>query len=159
MRNIKTFFRIISSKYLKLLGLVTTSILAIFSVNSCSGIECEYGCPSADFKLNGKIVTESDIPVKSIKVSNIENNKNYIDIKTVFSDENGNYSLDIETGGADDFVFKIRFEDIDGDENGGCFSSLNETINIKKSDFTGAKKWFQGTCTKKIDIKLKEKNS
>ncbi|MBK5722542.1 radical SAM-associated putative lipoprotein [Dysgonomonas sp. Marseille-P4677] len=114
-------------------------------------IVCEYGVPSAKYKVSGKVVTAEDDKqeVKNIRVVMIENvdesKVTYLTGDTVFTDTNGEYK--IERIGHPGQEFIIKFQDIDGEAN-GQFEEQTEIIDFKDAQYVGGEGWFKGEATK-----------
>ena len=112
----------------------------------------EYGVPSADFKAKG-IVTDavSNKPIPNIRV--IGKAAHGHDADTVFTDANGNYTVDMQR--IFGFPVKIYAEDLDGDKN-GTFKA--DSMQIEHLDAKQIKKgtgWYKGSFEKNdADFKL-----
>ena len=116
------------------------------------GLVCEYGTPTVDFTVKGRVTDTQGKPIKGIVVSS----------KDV-------YGLDAVTGEDGHFATKtipavgihgtLLFTDIDGVENGGEFETLTVDINTlpetKVAEGDGG--WYGGEYEVTADVKLKEK--
>lgn len=145
----------------KINGILAMLVLLLgFSCNSDDDdpIPAEYGSPHADFKVKGKVTDENKKAIPGIRIHSmtIRNNEvlyHYSD--TTYTNGQGEYT--IQANPLDIEQIKIFYEDIDGEENG---SFKTDSIVILQEDIhlTGASgHWFEGSETKTIDIKLKNK--
>lgn len=145
----------------KLLILQSIILSLLLSLVGCSsdgngnggGIVCEYGTPSAAFKISGKVVSaEDNKPIKAIKVVMIagENNNEGMVIhnSAVTSDANGEFLIKTSTFPLSKYIIKV--EDVDGEEN-GLFNPSELLLTLKSNDFknpSGA--WFAGLVEKNV---------
>ena len=123
----------------------------------------EYGTPHADYILKGTVTDEAGTPIKGIKTSLKEIDKDdtgtYVfGIDSMQTNESGNYQLK-NRGMPYDNRKKLVVEDIDGEANGGEF--LNDTLDI---DYDKAVKieegdhhWYVGKYEVATDVRLKKK--
>ena len=113
------------------------------------GTPAEYGTPSATYKIFGKVTSEDNTNIRSIRVI-MQND-------TAHTDENGQYNVQTtDFPGDQDFLLEI--EDIDGTSNGE-FQSLDTIISFVDPEFVNPEdNWYIGETSKEMDIKLKEKN-
>ncbi len=110
-------------------------------------MQVEYGVPSADFIVRGKVVdARSQKPIKDIRIIRKARYTSAGD--TVKTNANGEYELRFtEFPGID---HKIFAEDLDGLNNGGIYAPDSLVVNssqmkkIKKGDG----KWFEGPFEK-----------
>lgn len=139
------------------IGLLKTSNILISALitllgfsSACSLNQVEYGAPHADFIVSGK--TESTVTGKAI-----ENIQVVAEWDTSYTDANGLYLKKLETFGARDGELVLKFEDIDGAEN-GAFEPLDTLIQYKASEFEGGDgDWYEGEARKIINVKLQPK--
>lgn len=113
----------------------------------------EYGVPSADFRAKGTVTDAvNNKPIPNIRV--IGKAIHGQDADTVFTDANGNYTVDMQ----DMFGFpvKIYAEDVDGEKNGAF---RTDSLLIEQRDAKQVKKgtgWYKGGFEKTdADFKLK----
>lgn len=127
-------------------------LLGFAGTASCEYINqaCEYGMPTMDFEVSGKVVNEEAAPVKGIQVScSIIKEPG---IETVLTAEDGSFTIAGTSVNA-----RLEFEDIDGPENGGEFESMYQDISVEKVK-EGDGKWYMGEFeAKDVVIKMKEK--
>lgn len=152
MKKLREFFK-------KNYAAVVAAVLGLlgFSVASCDAVITneptnEYGCPHADFVISGRVTaTENSTAIEGIQVVS----ENYRD--TVYTDENGVYHISDQSVFPPDSV-SIIFTDIDGESNGGEFSSKTETVRFQRSDFKGGDgSWYKGKAEKELNVELKKK--
>ena len=129
---------------------VLLGLLGIF--NSCEK-PCEYGTPLGEYKLNG-IVTDKETanPIQNIQVVRFRNS-DYGD--TLYTDAEGKYAFhDFSFG-----EFHLKFEDIDGEENGGEFKTKEIKTKLTQADQVekGDGKWNDGKFVKTVNIELEKK--
>lgn len=121
----------------KLIYLIMT-ILG-FGAVSCEEIgedvAAEYGCPHVDFSLKARVVSEAGVPIEGIMVR--------VDWIEEYTNEEGEVSVNdsVFTGSQ----YMVRFEDVDGVENGGEFESLTLDIAEKvEQTADGSGSWYDG---------------
>ena len=133
---------------------IGAAILSLLGFNSCELIGsivapvCEYGCPHAEFKIIGTVKDEAGNPIPGIQVKseNIWSD----DIKTA---EDGSYSIASE--GFPSETIQLIFEDVDGEENGGKFKTLEAEAKLKQTQ-TGDGNWDDGTYEGSLDVTLEK---
>lgn len=129
-----------------------------FSITGCHYTE-KYGAPYAEFELKGKVTDILDNPLNGIKV-NVQQENSYA-IGEIYTDSQGNYFIKNEIFPDNNLEFKIKIEDIDGEENGGEFYTQIITFPVKESDYIHESKkkndWYQGKVSKEINFKLQKK--
>jgi len=95
----------------------------------------EYGCPHVNFSLRARVVDEAGEPIAGIMVR--------VDWIEEYTDEEGEVSVNdsVFTGSQ----YMVRFEDVDGVENGGEFESLTLDIAEKvEQTADGSGSWYDG---------------
>lgn len=145
-------------------------VLGLLGFSSCDKIGwglCMYGEPHADFKAIGTVSDENGKPIEGIRVA-IHQHRHYQNTPEVIYDQNDWYEHD--TLYTDDkgaylltrSVFEspndvlVVFEDIDGEENGGEYTSAEaspKVIRTKKGDNS----WYGGAFEVQADVRLKKK--
>ena len=145
-------------------------VLGLLGFSSCDKIGwglCMYGEPHADFKAIGTVSDENGNPIEGIRVA-IHQHRHYQNTADVIYDQNDWYEHD--TLYTDDkgaylltrSVFEspnnvtVVFEDIDGDGNGGEFTSAEATPKVIRSK-KGDKNWYGGAFVVQADVRLKKK--
>lgn len=134
-------------------------ILALLGFSGCEYIgRCEYGCPHADYKLQGTVTdARTKQPVKNIRVvfcsGGLDAEYSYKD--TLYTDESGKIERDYPSMTIDHTRLQVLLEDIDGDENGSYETLLLEKENLPvKQVKKGDKHWYQGAFTITADAEL-----
>lgn len=137
----------VKMKVLKSYSAIITGILAMLGFASSCDSKAEYGTPSADFIVNGKVTSEeTDLAVKNIRV--------IMEKDTVYSDNDGNYQVEAKGRFPQDQDFLVQFQDYDKELNGE-FQDLDTTIEFKDPKFTdGDGDWYKGKTTKEFNLKL-----
>lgn len=134
--------------------------LGFASLASCDKIKgiipgsqvCEYGMPTMEYKVSGKVVDQASAPIRGIVVKAQESHT-YPD--SVLTDENGKFTLEGES--FPQSSFGIVLKDIDGTANGGEFRDTTVQAELTKTK-KGSGNWNQGTFeAKDITIKLEKK--
>jgi len=131
---IKTYGKILTL-FFSMVGMIT----------GCDWFEpsYEYGCPSADYIIKGK-VTDKQLkkPIKNIAVIRKAYSSPYGN-DTVRTDFRGDYELKYRHYGGEDLIV---VEDLDGFENGGLFVSDSIKVDWKqmKKIKKGDGRWYDG---------------
>lgn len=125
-------------------------LLGFAGSTSCERLmRCEYGTPTMDFKVSGKVVSEAAAPIPGIKVScpiSAESG-------TVLTASDGSFSI---SGTATASSPMLKFEDIDGPENGGEFADKSQEIEVEQ--VKKGRRWYMGEYeAKDVVISMKEK--
>ena len=110
-----------------------------FGAVSCEEIgedvPVEYGCPHVNFSLKARVVNQIGEPIEGIKVR--------VDWIEEYTDPNGeiNVNVSVFTGSQN----MVRFEDVDGEANGGEFETLTLDITDKvEQTEDGSGSWYDG---------------
>lgn len=107
---------------------VAVSIIILGFTPSCIFNALE-GAPFAKFIVEGTVTNQSDQQIiPGIRV--------ILNEDTVFTCVKGQYWIATTEGSPDDRSFAIKFEDIDGAQN-GRFSNLDTVVQFKDPEFTG----------------------
>ncbi len=135
---LKTYAKVLTA-FFTLLGTIT----------GCNYFEprCEYGTPSADFVVKGKVTDKSSQkPITDIRIIHKTGYAPAND--TVKTDANGKFELKFkEFPGTNHWIYA---EDLDGTENGGLYAPDSLIVNsaqmkrIKKGDGN----WYEGVFEK-----------
>jgi putative lipoprotein (rSAM/lipoprotein system) len=149
--------------FLKGINFIISGILLAlgFSCDTTGGGLAEYGCPYADFIINGDVKSaETDSPVKNIKVIVKYNDSLAWTIDSVHTNTDGLFSIASERYNIpfDTVSYRFIFEDIDGAQN-GLFKKLDTIIKFEDIEYTdGDNNWYVGHAERNISIKLKPDN-
>ena len=101
--------------------------------------QVEYGCPTMTFSLKARVIDEEGNPIAGIEVQT----KGHVYYSANFSDAEGN--IDLTTGMWPNINIDVIFTDVDGEENGGEFETLELNISdkvVKVKEGDGG--WYQG---------------
>ncbi|MDR0798866.1 MAG: radical SAM-associated putative lipoprotein [Dysgonamonadaceae bacterium] len=106
-----------------------------------------YGCPSADYEVKGTVTNSlTSEPIRRIRV--------VLNWDTIYTDDAGKYRFDFRDFPQD--RFNLKFEDIDGEENGGEF--MPKTIELIFTDDDqiekGSGHWYDGKFAKTQNVAL-----
>ena len=146
----KSFFRLFDKIIVLLLS--TVGVFSACNTMPEYGMLVEYGMPHADFELKGTVTDETSQPIQNIRVVHQFGYENsYSD--TIYTDENGKYAFN---GSA--WKYQLKFEDIDGEENGGLFQTKEIEGGFTQADLVekGDGRWYDGKFVKTEDVKLEK---
>ena len=101
--------------------------------------QVEYGCPTMTFSLKARVIDEAGNPIAGIEVQT----KRHDFYSGNFSDAKGN--IDLTTGMWPNTNIDVIFTDVDGEENGGEFETLELNISDKVEKVKeGDGRWYNG---------------
>lgn len=137
---------------------LTLIALGVSAVSSCAAdsvMRADYGTPYADYAVKGSVTDEDNNPVPGIRVVRGCEEEYFFDRDTTFTDAEGKFSF-----GYDLYYIltpDLKFEDIDGNDNGGLFETKYLTgISYEKSE-EGDGDWFYGKFTAILNVSLTKK--
>ncbi|MDL2231267.1 radical SAM-associated putative lipoprotein [Porphyromonadaceae bacterium OttesenSCG-928-L07] len=108
---------------------------------------CEYGVPSAKFKVKAKVVSEGT-PIKNIRAILSESGDKYPFPDTAYSNNEG--EIDLQAYGfPTNTNFDLILDDIDGKEN-GSFQSDTVSVHFTNPKFVNGSGWYQGEVLQDI---------
>ncbi|MFV0417616.1 MAG: radical SAM-associated putative lipoprotein [Dysgonomonas sp.] len=148
-------------KMLTIYSRILSFFLVLLGFTSCDEIDPkdEYGSPYAKFIIKGIVVdgdSEDNTPVKGIKVViarsyEKDNGERFLyHTDSLKTDNNGYFNLaTVDFPSSQEFV--IKFEDIDGTEN-GLFESKTDDISFENPKFENGNSWYQGETSKDMGI-------
>lgn len=122
------------------------SLLTILGFSSCSDdegivdIPCMYGVPLANYQFKGSVTDAEGNPIKGIevKISSAED--------VVSTDSEGAFKTDFSSYA--DGSHSVTFTDIDGEENGGEFTSKQIDVKWTEAEESDGRDLFDlGTVT------------
>jgi len=122
------------------------ALAGILTMLGFSGCEfygpVEYGSPSANYTVKGKVVNKADgKAIKGIRIGYESATNSSFYLEGTVSDENGEFKL------TDQDIYKnkipVYFDDIDGELN-GSFASDTVEIDFSKVYPVGKKGWYEG---------------
>ena len=112
---------------------------AVSCDNDWGDVVAEYGCPHMNFSFKARVIDEAGKPIEGIEVQT-RNGDFYMDN---FSDAEGN--IDLTTGMWPNINIDLIFTDVDGEENGGEFETLELNISDKVEKVKeGDGRWYNG---------------
>lgn len=127
--------------------------LVILGFNACSGSDPvdEYGTPSAEYKVLGKVVSEENERkgIQGIRVTMGGEESWKQENGNVLTDEEGSFILE-----QTDFPHNkqiVNLEDIDGELN-GSFEDQKIEIEFTDKDYKGGSGWYKGAATKDLGV-------
>ena len=134
---------------------ILLGVLGIF--NSCEkpkplyGVEpCEYGVPYGIYEFHG-IVTDKETsnPIQNIQVVRYRD--------TIYTNSEGKFTCFDGMNSE----FRLKIEDIDGEENGGDFESQEIDVRFTQADQVekGDGKWNKGKFVKTQNIELEKRKT
>jgi putative lipoprotein (rSAM/lipoprotein system) len=158
--------KILKCKYLKIYNaLIVFLISTLGFTSSCNPFGgTEYGTPSADFIVKGKIeAAGNNNPISGIfvemrqEMESIDGQKLIKYNSTITSDNDGGYIVTDKNAFPENQSYKIKFIDTDGVLNGE-YETLDTTIVFQNPKFTdGNGHWYNGQTEKEVNVKLKPK--
>jgi len=106
----------------------------------------EYGTPTAHFRVFGTVESDDGTQIPDIRV--------VMDYDTSFTGVHGDYEIQAAAF-PDDQVFTVKFEDVDGSEN-GSFQAKDSLVRFENPEFeNGDDSWYSGETSKEVNIRLK----
>ena len=138
-------------KYHKLKNWLLATAAGLLGLNvGCERvIQCEYGCPEADYEVKGRVTTMDDVPIEGIEVSLSRFNADTTDADGRYYLSYGNFPYEHDTA-------NVTFSDIDGEAN-GHYADTTVQVVFHRSDLHGGDgHWYEGRATKEMDVKLRE---
>lgn len=133
------------------------ALLGFAAATSCDeagnliiGMAAEYGTPTMDFEVSGKVVDQNSAPIEGIQVRCMTYDAP--GHSTTLTAKDGSFSISGKSMSA-----LLEFSDIDGPENGGEFATKMENIEVKKIG-DGDGRWYMGKFEAKgVVIDMEEK--
>ena len=144
----------VKKSFIRFFDKIIVLIVGVSGFSACFA----YGMPYADFELKGIVTDEATSqPIKNIRVvrphfPGFEHENMAGD--TIYTDKNGKYAFIFDN--LSTMKYQLKFEDIDGEENGGLFQTkeivgeFTQADQVKKSHG-----WYEGKFVKKQDVELK----
>ena len=125
----------------------------------------EYGVPMVNYQLKTRVVDSEGNPIKDIEVtvSEIEDfNNSWAYVLETTTQEDGTLANSRTHGMMGGFKLYIRLTDVDGEENGGEFEELVQSVNVNHLNKIeeGDGNWYRGCYEVKVgDIVLEPKGA
>lgn len=150
---------------------ILSGLLVILGFSACHSDDeiepCEYGSPTVDYHIMGRVTDASGAPIKGIRVT-VKGVEPYTDAlppelakkAVVFTDNNGSYCTeDISTGGIGTRL-RVVMEDVDGPDNGGEFAKDSVKVTeMERKQVRKRSNWYLGEFELKADKMLKKNHS
>ena len=153
------------------------ALLGFAGCNSNSEIPCLYGSPSVDYRVVGTVTDEQGKPLKDIQVVVAdpythhyydENGQTYLNGRdsisgevypdTIYTDKDGRFASH-KVKSTSSQKLGVKFQDIDGEANGGEFQETPLTIDkFKKKQLKKGDGWYSGEYEYYKDVQLKRKD-
>ena len=141
-------------------------ILGLLGFSSCDieigGGMVMYGSPHSDFKAQGTVSDENGKPIEGIRVVfdfNPESQYKYKENDTLYTDAKGHFEKERITEGLWSTASIVKFEDVDGAENGSFKTKiLTDEEMVKEQTQKGDGKWYSGVYTVHADAVLEEED-
>lgn len=141
--------------WLKACNALWALLAAVLGFAGCDNIinqSCEYGMPTADYKIKGKVVDSQEKPVSDIqiiikKLRGSEPDYHYY-WDTLTTDKQGEFLF--EKTETSEHKFRIDYQDI----KNGIFK--HDSIDVVMPNPTGGKGWYEGQSYKEEIITLEE---
>ena len=158
------------TRIVKWYNMLLGALLGALGFSSCNilvdpFLRCEYGQPHADYKLVGSVKDEAGKPVKGIRVVfhpelvNTSDEINAWNSDTLYSDDSGRFAKDqLKYTWPDLENAIVKFEDIDGDANGGSFKTVvlpKAALKVEQTQKADGS-WYDGAFTITADAKLEK---
>ncbi len=138
-------------------------LLGILGFTACGeggaggGMMCEYGTPTMDYVVKGKVTDKAGTPIKGIVVSAKSRQPygNAPELSAVTAADGTFVTNKVErTTGSEILVFT----DTDGEANGGEFATLEKQIStLPQTQVKEGEGWYRGEYEFTADVKLEKK--
>lgn len=144
--------------------------LVLLGFGSCSNasddedIRLEYGTPTAEYQVKGKVTSDAGEPLEGIQVivkddyAYFKKGENAFKYRhdTIYTDVKGEF-ISHEANSHGIYNQKIFLNDIDGDANGGTFKSDSVAVEkMEKKLVKDATGWYKGQYELSTTVKLKK---
>lgn len=116
-----------------------------------------YGTPEGTFRVVGTVVDQDGQPAVGIGVNrhrdwDNDNPDSYA--YSAVTDSRGRFTAQI-CSFPEDFTWWLKFEDMDGPEN-GLYADTTWGVEFKASDLHGGEGWNEGTATKAVTFPIRK---
>ena len=124
---------------------------ALAGLSSCSAVEDEnYGTPHAEFEIKGLVSDEQGAPLQGIAVIYDED---LIKSDTLYTGPDGRFLIEGTMFPREEM--KLKFKDVDGDQNGGLYEAKAVKVKmIQIQQSTGS--WDYGKFAGETEVTLKK---
>lgn len=138
------------------------ALITLLGFSAVSCFRAEYGCPHADYKMQGEVKSTENVKIPGVRVVlALDGDWTHPYGKdTVYTDTEGRFAKDLGTVFAWDERAEIKFEDPDGEENGGKFKTkiLSSDEYTIRQTASGDNKWYGGKFTITANATLEKEN-
>ena len=129
-------------------------LLGIVMATSCDdilgGMVCEYGTPSMDYTVMGKVVNARNEALKGIKVKTMSRNGLSGRQDSTYTDVSGNFTVSQEN------VFPNKTVPIVFEDESGTYKS--DTLDVKLTQVKEGKNWYSGKfAAEDVKVTLEDK--
>lgn len=129
-------------------------LLGIVVATSCDdilgGMVCEYGTPSMDYTVMGKVVNARNEALKGIKVKTMSRNGLSGRQDSTYTDVSGNFTVSQES------VFPNKTVPIVFEDESGTYKS--DTLDVKLTQVKEGKNWYSGKfAAEDVKVTLEDK--
>jgi len=148
-------------------------ILSILGFSGCDDVDggggmVEYGTPTANFKVSGKVLDSNGNGLQGIQVTvpRVDHCQRTtatfipdqpvipVEVRdTFYTKADGRFEYDYPGFPSDTVRIQMKFEDVSASK----YASDSTAVSFLGTDLEGGKGWNQGAAEKEIEIKLKEK--
>ena len=138
-------------------------LLSLLGFSDCDKIfQMEYGSPSADFKVTGRVTDEEGRPLSGARIvaPNVDGKwgkqSDPSPHDTTYTDPDGKYTYRYNADFAPDSLYlKLKYEDPTARP---AYDSDSVTVGFAKGDLKdGDRSWFLGAAEKEVNVTLKRK--
>ena len=143
----------------KLISIISRLLLSLMGLSFAS-CRVEYGCPHAEFRATGVVTDEEGQPISGIRVvmsADYPNSNVKGPSDTLWTGPDGAYMYAPQDFYASDYPFldsvKFKFEDVDGEANGGEFSKVEIEVPVFQVE-PGDGNWYQGSYQSGVDVTM-----
>ena len=141
-----------------LLGILGFTACKEGGIGGGGGMVCEYGTPTTDYIVKGKVTDSAGVPIKGIVVSS-KDVSSFIDcsgLSAVTADDGTFTTNKMREFGV---MGTLIFTDTDGEANGGDFATLEVDLDKLPKNQTkeGDGAWNMGGYEVTADVKLRKK--
>ena len=142
---------------------VLLTAMGFAAVTGCPAVM--YGSPHCDVTVKGVVTDESENPIKGIRVkavqvmpkqAGVELDRYEYDLFKSLTDNAGSFELSGSVTSFDNPEVYVITEDIDGEENGGCFAPETLKVDIVKVK-DGDDNWYFGAYENATPVEIKLK--
>lgn len=144
---------------------VLLTAMGFAAVTGCPGIAVMYGSPRCDVTVKGVVTDEKENPIEGIQVKAVQvmpkqegvilDRYEYELFKSL-TDNAGAFELSGAVTSFENPAVYVIAEDIDGEENGGCFAPETLKVDIVKVK-DGDDNWYFGAYENATPVEIKLK--